>query len=202
MSARTLNVLFLCTGNSARSIVAEALLNATGGRRLRACSAGSRPAGRVHPLALEVLERNGIPTEGLRSKSVEEVARSGSPKFQFVITLCGEAAGEACPVWSGQPIRAHWPLADPAAVEGSDEERRAAFAKTFGELQDRLLVFASLPLDKLERTVLERRLDEIGRLGADEAGGSTHLADRIQSASRPLRRSLRRRPGAGPHRDA
>lgn len=191
MPARTLNVLFLCTGNSARSIMAEALLNATAGRGLRACSAGSRPAGKVNPLALEILERNGLPTEGLHSKDMSELARPGAPKFHFVITLCSGAAGESCPVWPGQPIRAHWGLEDPAAIEGNDAERRAAFAKTFNELQDRLLVFASLPLDKLERAVLERRLEEIGRLGIDEAEGTTHLADRIQAASRPLRRNLR-----------
>jgi arsenate reductase (thioredoxin) len=193
MSARPFNVLFLCTGNSARSIMAEALLNSIGKGRFKAYSAGSRPAGEVHPLALELLAKNGLPTEGLRSKSWDELAQPGAPKMDFVFTVCGSAAGEACPVWAGEPMRAHWGVEDPAAVSGSDHDRRKAFFTAFGELQNRLLVFVSLPLAKLERSVLQRRLDELGAMSADDST-STNLSDRIQSASRATRLSRARRP--------
>jgi arsenate reductase len=187
-ATRTLNILFLCTGNSARSILAEALVNAIAPGRLRAYSAGSRPAGGVHPLALEALERNAVRVEGLRSKPFSEFLADGAPKMDFVITLC-DSAQQECPVWPGHSIRAHWAIDDPVAAPG--EEARRAFAQAFGDLQDRLLVLASMPLDKLERPVLERRLHEIGQLGTPgDPTGPTHLADRIRAASRPLRRGL------------
>jgi arsenate reductase len=165
MSARPLNVLFLCTGNSARSILAEVLLNAIGKGRFTAHSAGSHPAGKVNPFALELLVKNRLPVEGLRSKSWDEFARPGAPEMDFVFTVCDQAAGEMCPVWPGQPMSAHWGINDPAAVEGTDEECRREFFRAFNELQNRLLIFVSLPLDKLDRLSLQRKLDEIGRAG-------------------------------------
>jgi protein-tyrosine-phosphatase len=138
---RRLNVLFLCTGNSARSILAEAFLNSAGGGRFRAYSAGSHPAGKVNPFALELLEKNRISTEGLRSKSWDEFARPGAPQMHFVFTVCDNAAGEACPLWPGQPITAHWGVADPAAVQGSDEEKRKAFLAAFTQLSARIRLF-------------------------------------------------------------
>jgi arsenate reductase (thioredoxin) len=193
MSTRPFNVLFLCTGNSARSIIAEALLNSIGKGRFKAYSAGSHPAGKVNPFALELIEKNGLPAQDLRSKSWDEFAQPGAPKMDFVFTVCGSAAGEACPVWPGGPMKAHWGVEDPAAVKGSDDERRKAFFTAFSELQNRLLVFVSLPLAKLERSVLQRRLDELGAMSADDAS-STNLTDRIQSASRATRLSRARRP--------
>ena len=169
MSQRTLNVLFLCTGNSARSILAEALANAMGAGRFRAYSAGSQPKGAPHPLALELLAKNRLPTEGLRSKSWDEFARADAPKLDFVFTVCDNAAGEVCPVWPGQPMTAHWGIADPAAVEGSEEERRRAFFRAYTELQHRLSIFASLPMDKLDRIALQKRLDAIGGAGSSQA---------------------------------
>ena len=160
---RTLNVLFLCTGNSARSILAEAYLNSAGRERFAAHSAGSHPAGKVNPFALALLERNRIPTSALRSKSWEEFARPGAPRLDFVFTVCDSAAGEVCPVWPGQPISAHWGIQDPAAVQGSDEQKRKAFLKAFTELSTRINLFMSLPVDKLDRLVLKSKLDEIGR---------------------------------------
>lgn len=163
-STTPLQVLFLCTGNSARSIIAEALLNAMGKGRFKAYSAGSLPVGRVNPLALELLQAQRIPVEGLRSKSWDEFARPDAPALDFVFTVCDNAAGEVCPLWPGQPITAHWGVADPAAVEGSDTERRHAFFTTYTELQRRLSLFVSLPLEKLDRLSLARRLQEIGQL--------------------------------------
>jgi protein-tyrosine-phosphatase len=160
---RTLNVLFLCTGNSARSILAEAYLNSAGRERFAAHSAGSHPAGKVNPFALALLERNRIPTSALRSKSWEEFARPGAPRLDFVFTVCDSAAGEVCPVWPGQPISAHWGIQDPAAVQGSDEQKRKAFLKAFTELSTRINLFMSLPVDKLDRLVLKHKLDQIGR---------------------------------------
>jgi arsenate reductase len=158
---KSYNVLFLCTGNSARSILAEAYLNAKGGSRFRAYSAGSHPAGKVNPFALELLAKHLIDTAGLRSKSWDEMARS--PEFDFVFTVCDNAAGEVCPVWIGQPMIAHWGIQDPAAVQGTDEERRKAFLRAFTELTTRINLLLSLPVDKLERATLKTKLDEIGR---------------------------------------
>jgi len=158
------NVLFLCTGNSARSILAEAYLNARGQDRFRAHSAGSRPNGQVNPFALELLEKNRMDTSGLRSKSWDEFAAPGAPKLDFVFTVCDNAAGEACPFWPGQPVTAHWGVADPAAVEGSDAEKRRAFMKAFSALATRINLFLALPLEKLERQALAAKLQEIGRV--------------------------------------
>lgn len=160
---RPYNVLFLCTGNSARSILAEATLNALGRERFKAYSAGSHPTGKVNPFAVELLQKNRLPTEGLRSKSWDEFARPGAPALDFVFTVCDNAAGEVCPVWPGQPMTAHWGVADPAAVEGSDEAKRKAFFTAYSQLQHRLSIFVNLPMDKLDRLSLKRRLDEIGR---------------------------------------
>lgn len=170
MSERPYNVLFLCTGNSARSILAEAMLNAMGQGRFRACSAGSHPRGEVNPLALELLRKNRLPTEGLRSKSWDEFAAPGAPPMDFVFTVCDQAAGEACPFWPGQPVTAHWGIADPAAVEGTGEDKRRAFFKAYNELHHRLSIFVSLPIDRLDRLTLKQRLDEIGKLR--ERGGA------------------------------
>lgn len=163
MTDQALNVLFLCTGNSARSILAEALLNSIGRGRFRAYSAGSHPGGQVNPFAIELLSKNRLPTEGLRSKSWDEFARPGAPELDFVFTVCDNAAGEVCPVWPGQPMTAHWGVPDPAAVQGSDEEKRKAFFTAFNQLQRRLSLFTSLPMDKLDRMSLQNRLDAIGQ---------------------------------------
>jgi protein-tyrosine-phosphatase len=138
------NVLFLCTGNSARSILAEAYLNSAGRGRFAAYSAGSHPAGKVNPLALELLEKNRISTDGLRSKNWDEFAQSGAPQLDFVFTVCDNAAGEVCPIWPGQPVTAHWGIQDPAAAQGSDDEKRRAFLKAFTELKTRIDLFMSL----------------------------------------------------------
>jgi len=164
MEDRKLNVLFLCTGNSARSVVAEVLLNSIAPKHFHAYSAGSHPRGAVNPLALELLEKNRLSTAGLRSKSWDEFAAPGAPKLDFVFTVCDQAAGEVCPMWPGQPVTAHWGVEDPAAVEGTNEQKRKAFVRTFAQLQHRLSIFASLPLDKLDRLALQKRLDEIGKL--------------------------------------
>jgi arsenate reductase len=162
---RTFNVLFLCTGNSARSILAEAAMNhlTIGQGRFRAFSAGSQPKGSVNPFALELLADQHLPTAELHSKSWEQFARPGSPALDFVITVCDNAAAEACPVWPGQPMTAHWGVPDPAAVEGSDDQKRRAFRDAFVVLKRRIELFASLPIDKLSRLALQERLDEIGR---------------------------------------
>ena len=165
MPNKVYNVLFLCTGNSARSILAEALLNAMGGGRFRAYSAGSHPAGVVNSFALDLLRRNRHPTEGLRSKGWEEFAEPGAARMDFVFTVCDSAAGEACPVWPGQPMTAHWGIEDPSFAPGGDDERRKAFFRTYTELQHRLSIFVNLPLDKLDQVALKGRLDEIGRSG-------------------------------------
>jgi protein-tyrosine-phosphatase len=163
MSRKPLTVLFLCTGNTARSIMAEVMLNAMGQGRFEAYSAGSHPKGVVHPYTIELLQKNRLPTEGLRSKDWNEFARAGAPTLDFVFTVCDQAAGEACPIWPGQPMTAHWGITDPAAVEGSEEDRRKAFFRAFNQLQHRLSIFVNLPMDKLDRLTLQRRLDEIGR---------------------------------------
>ena len=164
MSVR--NVLFLCTGNSARSILAEACLNARGRGRFAAHSAGSHPAGKVNPFALELLRKHGIDTGGLRSKSWDEFARAGAPGMDFVFTVCDNAAGEACPVWPGQPVTAHWGVEDPATARGTDDEKRKAFLKAFTELATRINLLLSLPIEKLDRLSLTAKLDEIGRTSA------------------------------------
>jgi arsenate reductase len=161
MQDKTFNVLFLCTGNTARSVLAEALLNAMAGTRFNAFSAGSHPKGTVNPYAIELLQKNRLPTEGLRSKSWDEFAQPGAPQLDFVFTVCDNAAGEVCPVWPGQPMTAHWGIDDPAAVEGSDEQKRKAFFKAYTELSRRLSIFVSLPMDNLDRLSLKKRLDEI-----------------------------------------
>lgn len=158
-----LNVLFLCTGNSARSILAEAYLNSAGSGRFRAYSAGSHPAGKVNPFAIDLLQKNRIPVDGLRSKSWDEFAVPGAPRLNFVFTVCDNAAGEACPLWPGQPITAHWGVADPAAVQGSDDEKRRAFLAAFAQLSTRIRLFLNLPLEKLERQALSARLRDIGK---------------------------------------
>lgn len=164
-SKRAYNVLFLCTGNSSRSIMAEAILNEVGKGRFRAFSAGSHPTGKVNPNALEQLRNARLPTEGLRSKSWDEFAAAGAPPLDFVFTVCDQAAGEVCPVWPGQPVSAHWGVDDPAAVEGTDEEKRRAFLRALTTLQRRIELFLSLPHAKLDKLALKRRLDEIGRSG-------------------------------------
>jgi arsenate reductase len=156
------SVLFLCTGNSARSVLAEAYLNHAARGRYRAYSAGSHPNGRVNPFALELLAKAGLPTSGLRSKSWDEFARPEAPKIDFVFTVCDSAAAEICPIWPGQPSSAHWGIPDPAAVLGSDDEKRRAFKDALTALSRRIDLFLALPLDKLERHVLRRKLDEIG----------------------------------------
>ena len=160
---RTFNVLFLCTGNSARSILGEALLNHVGGDRFRAYSAGSHPKGQVHPMALEVLTDAGISTDGLRSKAWDEFAVADAPKMDFVFTVCDQAAAEICPIWPGQPVTAHWGLPDPDAVKGSEDVRRKAFRDAFIALRRRIELFAALPFDKLSRLALEERVREIGK---------------------------------------
>ena len=162
--SQNFNVLFLCTGNSARSIMAEAMMNAMSGSRFKAFSAGSHPTGEVNPFAIELLKKNRLSTEGLRSKSWDEFAAgAGAPSLHFVFTVCDSAAGEVCPMWPGQPITAHWGVDDPAAVQGSDEDKRRAFFKAFTVLQNRIQLFLNLPLVKLDRLALQQRLDEIGR---------------------------------------
>ena len=160
MSERPYNVLFLCTGNSARSIMAEALLNYQGKGRFRAFSAGSRPKGQVHPLALEILRRMHLPTATLRSKSWDEFATPGTPPIDFVVTVCDNAAKEVCPVWPGQPMTAHWSVADPVAAQGSDQARLSAFELAYRELDAHIKIFSSLQLDGLDRISVQRRLDE------------------------------------------
>jgi arsenate reductase len=157
------HVLFLCTGNSARSILAEALMNHLGQGRFRAFSAGSFPTGQVNPLTLKLLDLQSIPTEGLRSKSWNEFATPDSPPLDFVFTVCDRAAGETCPMWPGQPMSAHWGVDDPAAVEGDDAQKMLAFRTTLRELENRIKIFMNLPIQSLDRIKLKNRLDEIGR---------------------------------------
>ena len=157
------HVLFLCTGNSARSILAEGYLNATAGDRFRAHSAGSHPKGAVHPLTLDTLRIAHLPTEGLRSKGWDEFARGDAPRMDFVITVCDAAAGEVCPVWPGQPMTAHWSFPDPAAFEGREVEQRAFFLEVFRQIRNRLDSFRNLPIARLGRLALKQELDDIGR---------------------------------------
>jgi arsenate reductase len=165
MASHPLSVLFICTGNSARSIMAEAYLNAAGKGRFVAHSAGSHPAGAANPLALDLLRKNRIDTSGLRSKSWDEFAHG--TKFDFVFTVCDQAAGEVCPVWPGQPLRAHWGITDPAQAMGSEEDKRRAFFRAYNEITTRLNLFLSLPMDKLDRLTLQKRLEEIGAVGRE-----------------------------------
>jgi len=168
MESQPFNVLFLCTGNSARSILAEQLMNYWGRGGFRGYSAGSHPKGQVHPIALDLLKHMKLPTDGLRSKSWDEFAAPGAPVLDFVFTVCDNAAGEVCPVWPGQPMTAHWGVPDPAAVEGSETERWLAFRQTFKELENRIKVFTSLPIRSLDRLKLQERLDAIGQSRSQE----------------------------------
>ena len=162
-NAKTYNVLFLCTGNSARSIMAEAILNAQSAGRFRAFSAGSHPAGAVNPRTIELLERNHYRTGELRSKSWDEFAAPGAPVMDFVFTVCDQAAAEVCPVWPGQPISAHWGVADPAVVTGDEEKVHRAFTDTFSVLSRRISLFLCLPIDKLSRLALTQEVQKIGQ---------------------------------------
>ena len=162
MAGRTYNVLFICTGNSARSILAEGLLDHLGGDRFRAFSAGSHPKGEVNPGALQALRALGIPTDGFRSKSWDEFAQPGAPRMDFVFTVCDQAAGETCPFWPGQPMTAHWGMPDPAAVEGSEELKRTAFTNAAVHLKRRLELMLALPMDRLDAMAIAREIKDIG----------------------------------------
>ena len=158
------NVLVLCTGNSARSILGEVLFNALGRGKFIAHSAGSNPAGRVNPFALELLQQRGYSTSGLRTKSWDEFAVPGAPEFDFIFTVCDNAAGDVCPIWPGNPATAHWGIADPAGVEGRDEDKRAAFLTAYEQLARRIQLFMSLPIEKLDKLTLKQKLAEIGKI--------------------------------------
>ncbi len=164
MKEKIYNVLFLCTGNSARSIMAEAILNRLSQGRFGAFSAGSHPAGQVNPFAIEQLQRASLSIEGLRSKNWEEFSIQDAPELDFVFTVCDKAAGEVCPVWPGQPMTAHWGIEDPAAVEGSEDHKRQAFANAFTQLNRRISIFLSLPFSKIDAMSLKKELDTIGHL--------------------------------------
>ncbi len=170
VTAQVFNVLFLCTGNSARSILAESLLNQLGGGRFRAYSAGSQPKGAVHPLALELLRSLHFPIDGLRSKSLDEFESAAAPTMDFIFTVCDNAAGEACPVWLGHPVSAHWGIEDPAAVQGSALEQKAAFVRAWGFLRHRIEAFVALPLQRLEPAALRTQLAAIGACEGTSAG--------------------------------
>ena len=160
----TFNVLFLCTGNSARSIMAESILRKDGAARFCAFSAGSMPKGKVHPFAIKVLQSYGYPTDGMSSKSWNAFARPDAPKMDFVLTVCDNAAGEVCPLWPGRPVTAHWGIEDPAAVESSDIDKKRAFVTAFRYLRNRISLLVSLPVASPDRLVLERHLQDIGRI--------------------------------------
>jgi protein-tyrosine-phosphatase len=162
MENRTYNVLFLCTGNSARSVMAETLLNRWGKGKFQAFSAGSHPAGKIHPFTLDLLKLVKLPTEGLRSKSWDEFAIAGAPVMDFVFTVCDQAAGEVCPIWPGQPITAHWGFPDPAAFVGPDVEKRALFADVFRQIETRIKIFTALPIEKLGRLAIQREVEKLG----------------------------------------
>ncbi|WP_072369138.1 arsenate reductase ArsC [Hyphomicrobium sp. NDB2Meth4] len=164
MTQQPLNVLFLCTHNSARSIIAETVMNRLGAGKFKAYSAGSQPTGRVHPYAVELLQQLGYDTSGLRSKSWEEFSAPGAPQLDFVFTVCDNAANETCPFWPGQPVSAHWGLPDPSAAEGTETEKRLAFADTHRMLYQRIGIFVNLPLQSLDKLSLQQRLDDIGRV--------------------------------------
>lgn len=168
MTERPFNVLFLCTGNSARSILAESLVNHWGRGKFVGFSAGSSPKGTVHPIAIELLKNMKMPTDGMRSKSWDEFAAPGAPALDFVFTVCDNAAGEMCPIWPGQPMTAHWGVADPAAVEGSETEKWLAFRAAFRELESRIKIFTSLPIRSLDRVKLQKTLHDIGKTNATD----------------------------------
>ena len=163
MAERIYNVLFLCTGNSARSILGESIVNQLGQGRFRGFSAGSQPKGQVHPYSLDLLSSLRFPVDGLSSKSWDVFAAAGAPPMDFIFTVCDDAAGEACPAWPGQPMTAHWGVPDPAAAQGTEIERRAAFRQAFAALENRIRIFLSLPLARLDTMTLQARLDAIGR---------------------------------------
>ncbi len=167
--SRPFNVLFLCTGNTARSILAESILRHDGGERFQAFSAGSQPKGQVHPLALKLLRAEGFPTDGLRSKSWEEFASPDAPHIDFIFTVCDNAAGEVCPIWPGTPMTAHWGVDDPAAVEGTLVQQEAAFVNAFKQLRRRISVFTALPFASLDHLALQKRLTAIGEKSANPA---------------------------------
>lgn len=173
MSDRVYNVLFLCTGNSARSILGEAILNHVGQGRFRAYSAGSTPKGAVHPMTLDALAKVGIPTEGLRSKAWDEFAVPGAPVMDFVFTVCDNAAGETCPIWPGQPMTAHWGIEDPAAVDGPEFKRQAAFEDALRFLRNRIGAFTNLPLASLDRMTLNSKLKGIGAMDGSTSKSSS-----------------------------
>jgi arsenate reductase len=173
MTDRVFNVLFLCTGNTARSILAEKILAKDGGGRFRAFSAGSHPKGVVNPFALKVLENFGYPTEGARSKSWDEFAGPDAPKMDFVFTVCDNAAGEVCPFWSGQPMTAHWGIEDPAAVVGSDVEKERAFVTAFRYLKNRIVAFTAIPMERLDKLAISARLNEIAGMEGATSGQKT-----------------------------
>lgn len=164
------NVLFLCTGNTARSVLAEGILRKEGAGHFNAYSAGSQPKGVVNPFAIRTLAALGYPTDGYRSKSWDEYAAAGAPKMDFIFTVCDNAAGEVCPIWPGQPMSAHWGVEDPAAVEGSDIDKEAAFTMAFRHLRNRIAAFTSLPVASLDRLTLSRKLDDIGRMDGATSG--------------------------------
>ncbi len=170
MADKPFNVLILCTGNSARSILGEALINHWGRGKFVGYSAGSNPKGTVHPIALELLQQLNMPTTGLRSKSWDEFAKAGAPPLDFVFTVCDNAAGESCPYWPGQPMTAHWGVEDPAAVQGSETDKWLAFRTAFRELENRIKAFTALPIRTLDRATLQARLNEIGGVTFDQAG--------------------------------
>jgi protein-tyrosine-phosphatase len=160
---KTYNVLFLCTGNSARSIMGEAIMNRLGAGRIKAQSAGSFPKGEIHPYTIDLLKQFNYKTEGLRSKSWDEFASKDVTNFDFVFTVCDDAAAETCPLWPGQPMTAHWGVTNPTEVEGTEAEKRAAFADAYGRLYNRIVIFVSLPLASIDRLSLKNRLDQIGQ---------------------------------------
>jgi protein-tyrosine-phosphatase len=168
MADRTYNVLFLCTGNSARSILAEVLIEHWGKGRFRGFSAGSFPRGTVHPLALDLLERLSLRTTGLRSKSWDEFADDHAPVMDFVFTVCDQAAGEVCPIWPGNPITAHWGVADPAAAEGTEAQRVQAFRAAYRQLEARIKLFVALPIDKVDRMAIRREIEQIGHASSTQ----------------------------------
>jgi arsenate reductase (thioredoxin) len=193
MGRRLYNVLFLCTGNSARSILAEALIKHWGAGRFRGFSAGSHPKGTVHPLALECLKQMGLPTEGLRSKSWDEFAESNAPRLDLIFTVCDNAAGEACPYWPGHPLTAHWGIPDPASVEGSDAEKRKAFRAAFEALEERIKLLMGLAVDLRNRGRLREQLSAIGRIDPRSANENDTPPGREREYLRDVRDGLNRR---------